>query len=228
METKIESLSLDTKKDNSYQFIFKIILIGDANSGKTSLINRYVTKSFSDKYICTIGVDFMTKAVKINNQTIKLQIWDTAGMEKYKQITTSYYRGAQAAIVCFDLTSQASFMSLQRWVDDYSRFYNPIFTKNIFIVGNKSDLTEDREVSQEQIERWVSTNNYRYLETSAKSGNNVENLFYELANVLYNCYKGNINTQINDAVKMRRSTLNSSERVQDIMLDNIQKKKKCC
>jgi small GTP-binding protein len=228
METKIENLSLDTNKENSYQFIFKIILIGDANCGKTSLINRFVTKSFNDKYICTIGVDFMTKAVKINNQTIKLQIWDTAGMEKYKQITTSYYRGAQAAIVCFDLTSNASFTSLQRWVDDYSKFYNPIFTKNIFIVGNKSDLVEDREVSREEIDRWVSTNNYRYYETSAKSGNNVELLFFELANVLFNCYKGNINNQINDSVRMKRSTLNSSERVQDIMLDNIQKKKKCC
>ncbi len=232
METKIENLSLESsnkhKENLNYQFIFKIILIGDANSGKTSLLNRYVTKCFNDKYICTIGVDFMTKAVQIDDQTMKLQIWDTAGMEKYKQITTSYYRGAQAAIVCFDLTNKSSFLSLQKWVDDYSKFYNPIFHKNIFIVGNKSDLLEERDVSREEIESWIRTNNYNYFETSARTGENVENLFLELASGLYKIYKTNINKQISDAVKMRRSTLNNSERVHDIMLNKMDKKKKCC
>lgn len=229
MDSRIENLSLDNKKDTpNYQFIFKIILIGDANSGKTSLINRYVTKCFNDKYICTIGVDFMTKALKIQNNTLKLQIWDTAGMEKYKQITTSYYRGAQAAIVCFDLTNKLSFSSLQRWVDDYSRYYNPIFQKNIFIVGNKSDLREERQVSESEIEKWTSINKYTYFETSAKTGENVENLFLELANTLFKCYQGNINSKIEESIKMRKSSLINSDKYQDIVLGQYQKKKKCC
>ena len=90
--------------DDSPQYIFKLILIGDSNTGKTSLINRYVHNTFDKKHMCTIGVDFMMKRLIVNNQPIKLQIWDTAGMERYKQITSSYYRGANGAVVVFDLS----------------------------------------------------------------------------------------------------------------------------
>ena len=108
-----ESTSLTENDENSYKFIFKIILIGASGTGKTSLINRYIYNNFHEKYLCTIGVDFMMKKVVLDDNTvIKLQIWDTAGMEKYKQITSTYYRGAQGAIVVFDLSSQTSFNSV--------------------------------------------------------------------------------------------------------------------
>lgn len=227
----IENLSLDSiKKDNDsfiYQYIFKIILIGDANIGKTSLINRYVTNCFNDKYICTIGVDFMMKSINYENQTIKLQLWDTAGMEKYKQITTSYYRGAQAAIVCFDLTNKASFQSITKWIDDFCQFYNPIFQKFIIIVGNKADLVTEREVSKEEIESFIQINNYQYFETSAKTGSNVEELFILLAKTLYTSYKNNMNSQIKNAVQTRKS-LSGIDKFQNLMIKEQKKKNSCC
>jgi small GTP-binding protein len=234
METKkstgntILNLESPNNEQFSYQYIFKIILIGDASTGKTSLINRYVTNMYHDKYICTIGVDFMMKSVTYEDQVIKLQIWDTAGMEKYKQITTSYYRGAQAAIVCFDLTSRASFESVQRWIDDFSQFYNPMFQKSLVIVGNKADLVSEREVTAEQIENFRKINNYAYYETSAKMGDNVEELFQSLAKGLYTAYKNNMDSQIKNAIQVRKSVLSSVDRFQNLMTKETIKKKCSC
>ena len=97
-----------------YNYIFKIIIIGDSNTGKTSILNRYVKRTFNEHYVCTMGVDFLMKTIILNNSLMKLQLWDTAGMEKFKHITHSYYRGAHAAIICFDLTSRVSFKSLNK------------------------------------------------------------------------------------------------------------------
>jgi small GTP-binding protein len=230
--SKIEEINTNEKKSKkdtiNYQYIFKIILIGDQNIGKTSLISRYVTNCFTDKYICTIGVDFMMKSISFENQTIKLQIWDTAGMEKYKQITTSYYKGTQAAIICFDLTNKNSFNSVRRWYSEFSNYYNPLFEKTVILVGNKSDLEDEREVIREEIENLCNLNNFVYYETSAKTGDNVECLFDEIAKRLYFSYKNHINGQIRDAVKIRKSSgLSGADKFQNLILMH-EKKKKCC
>lgn len=209
-----------------YSYIFKIILIGDSNCGKTSLINRYVKNLFSNNYICTIGVDFMMKNLMINSEMIKLQIWDTAGMEKYKQITTSYYRGAQAAIICFDLSSKNSFLSLEKWVEEYNKNSNSIFKKIIYIVGNKSDLPE-REVTQEEIDTFVKNNDFKYFECSAKCGDNIEDLFLELSKFLYSNYKNNKDEKIKNAIEIRRSTVNINEKYLDILQKEKNKQCKC-
>lgn len=226
---KIETVSLDTKTQEGncvYQYIFKIILIGDANIGKTSLINRYVNKVFNDKYICTIGVDFMMKSIIYEDQTIKLQIWDTAGMEKYKQITVSYYRGAQAAIVCFDLTNKTSFENVSRWIGEFTQNCNPMFQKIIILVGNKADLTDEREVKQEEIDTYTTLNNYTYYECSSKTGDNVEDLFYNLAKILYTSYKNNMNNQIKNAIQIKKS-LTGVDKFQNLILDKRKKKCSC-
>ena len=156
-----ESTSLTENDENSYKFIFKIILIGDSGTGKTSLINRYIYNNFHEKYLCTIGVDFMMKKVVLDDNTvIKLQIWDTAGMEKYKQITSTYYRGAQGAIVVFDLSSQTSFNSVSKWVNDFKQISNPNYHQTIYIVGNKNDLVDKREVTQEDIDNYCEMNTF--------------------------------------------------------------------
>jgi small GTP-binding protein len=172
-----------------YNFIFKIILIGDCDTGKTSLINRYVKRMFNEKYVCTIGVDFMMKSALIEENLIKLQIWDTAGMERYKHITLSYYRGAHAAIICFDLTNRLSFESLNRWMKEYSNYHKD--SNTFVIVGNKSDLAE-REVNKEEILKFVEIHNSIYFETSAKNGNNIDELFNHMAQLLYDKNKNNI------------------------------------
>lgn len=187
-----ESTSLTENDENSYKFIFKIILIGDSGTGKTSLINRYIYNNFHEKYLCTIGVDFMMKKVVLDDNTvIKLQIWDTAGMEKYKQITSTYYRGAQGAIVVFDLSSQTSFNSVSKWVNDFKQISNPNYHQTIYIVGNKNDLVDKREVTQEDIDNYCEMNNFAYLETSAKTGEGVEKMFMGFAKELVTKYESN-------------------------------------
>lgn len=187
-----ESTSLTENDENSYKFIFKIILIGDSGTGKTSLINRYIYNNFHEKYLCTIGVDFMMKRVVLDDNTvIKLQIWDTAGMEKYKQITSTYYRGAQGAIVVFDLSSQTSFNSVSKWVNDFKQISNPNYHQTIYIVGNKNDLLDKREVTQEDIDNYCEMNNFAYLETSAKTGEGVEKMFMGFAKELVTKYESN-------------------------------------
>jgi len=217
-ENITENIDLDSNNINKpYTFIFKIILIGDSNCGKTSLINRYVKKTFSENYICTIGVDFMMKNLMINSELIKLQIWDTAGMEKYKQITTSYYRGAQAALICFDLTSKQSFLNLEKWIGDYNRNSSFNGKKIIYIVGTKCDLINEIEVPKEEIDDFVKRNNYTYYECSSKSGNNIDLLFLELTKFLYSYFKNCKDEEIKSAISVRRSTVNMDEKYMNIL-----------
>lgn len=169
-------------------YIFKIILIGDSSTGKTSLIQRFVNKTFDDKYLNTIGVDFFMKTVSLNTHQIKLQIWDTAGTEKYRSISSSYYRGSHAAFIVFDVTNHQSFMNVQIWMESFSKSCNPEHKKNVFLIGNKTDLIEARVVKQDEAEEFAKSNNLAYWETSAKSGENVEEPFKYIAQYLFDNY----------------------------------------
>jgi GTPase SAR1 family protein len=149
-------------------------------------------------------------------------------MEKFKQITTSYYRGAQAAIICFDLTNRHSFDSVPKWVNDFSLNHNPIFERYIILIGNKADLIENREVSREEIENYVSVNKFLYFETSAKTGDNVDELFYTIGKNLYLSYKNNRNSQINNAIQIKRtaSSITYTDNFQNLLKEE-EKKKSC-
>ena len=175
---------LDEENEKKYDYIFKLILIGNSCVGKSSIIQRYIQKTFNDEYTCTIGVDFFMKTLDINDNLIKLQLWDTAGTEKFKSITTGYYRGANAAFVVFDLTSRISFDSVSEWIQNYYNYSNPNSEKNVVLIGNKSDLKENREISDEEINKFAINNNIKYFETSAKNGNNIEECFYYIAEKL--------------------------------------------
>ena len=223
-----QSMQNPTKDQNSgsllYQYIFKIILIGDCNIGKTSLINRYIHNSFQSEYLCTIGVDFMMKTIDIDGKQIKLQIWDTAGMERYKQVTTSYYRGAQAAIVVFDLTNKASFLNIPKWVSGFYEYANPLFQKQLVIVGNKSDLVDQRQVSKEEIETFAKINCFEYIECSAKSGDNIEMIFKNIGAKLYDNYKSSDNSKKEQG---KKTILNSNmSSFEDLLKKD--KKNNCC
>ena len=209
----------------NYQYIFKVILIGDSNTGKTSLINRFVNKTFDEKYLCTIGVDFFMKTIEVDEQTIKLQIWDTAGMEKYKSISSSYYRGSHAAFVIFDLTNKNTFDSITKWIEAYHKSNNPQFQKNVVLIGNKSDLVDNREITRAEAENFAKMKKMVYWETSAKEGNNVEEVFTYIGQLLFETYKDE-NALVGNSLFMNKDNTQSDSKFTNIL--HITDRKKCC
>jgi len=211
-------------KPSNYQYIFKLILIGDSGVGKSCILQRYMKHSFEESYKCTIGVDFLMKSIVINGQTVKLQLWDTAGQEKYKSMVSSYYRGANVALIVFDITNHKSFDNLPLWIENF--YKNGPEQKNIILIGNKNDLVNQRQVTQEEAEAFSETNNMMYFETSAKDGNNIDYVFNYAAERLLEFYGGN-----NQAILKRQMTPNNeiqSSNFKEIRIEESPKKKGCC
>ena len=211
----------NNKNSSEYEFIFKLILIGNSGVGKSSIIQRYMKQTFENSYKCTIGVDFLMKTLEIKNKVVKLQLWDTAGQEKYKSMVSSYYRGANVALVVFDLTDHSSFDSLPIWIENY--YKNGPEQKNIILIGNKKDMVEERKVTQEEAELFSETNNMIYFETSAKEGDNIEYVFNYTAEKLLDFYGGNENEtkrQIDSTDDLQ------SQNFKEIRIE--EHKKKCC
>lgn len=175
----------DASKKTNNVYLFKIILIGDSSTGKTSLIQRFVNNTFEEKHLNTIGVDFFMKTCNIENYQIKLQIWDTAGTEKYKSISSSYYRGSHAAFILFDLTSRQTFDDVNKWLEAFRKTCNPQNKNNVILIGNKNDLKEQRQIEQDDAEAYARANDMIYWETSAKSGENVEDVFGFVTKLLF-------------------------------------------
>lgn len=157
----------------SFDYLFKVVLLGDGGVGKTSIGNRYCYGKFSEDYLMTIGVNFFTKVVQYDNKSIKLQIWDIAGQKRFKEIRSIYYNGARAGILVFDITNRESFDGLDNWVWE---FQEKVWNVPLVLVGNKVDL-EDRVVEVEEARNYANQLNALYLEVSAKSGVNIEQLF---------------------------------------------------
>ena len=209
-------------KPQNYQYIFKLILIGNSGVGKSCILQRYMKHTFEEKYKCTIGVDFLMKSLTINGKTVKLQLWDTAGQEKYKSMVSSYYRGANVALIVFDITSHASFDALPIWIENF--YKNGPEQKNIILIGNKKDLEESRQVTQEEAQTFSEMNNMMYFETSAKEGDNIDYVFNYAAEKLLEFYSGN-----NEAILKRQITPNNEKQInnfQDVRIE--EHKKKCC
>lgn len=171
-----KSNSTDDKKVNLY----KVILVGDASVGKTSLLQRFINNKFKFEYNCTIGVDYNVKSLKLNDETtVDLQLWDTCGQERFRTITRQYYRDSNGCIIIFDLSKQESFKNLELWTEDVRNFGSSDI--QILLVGNKSDLVDMREVSPEEIEKYCSLYNFNYVEISAMNGSNVRACFEQIA-----------------------------------------------
>ena len=211
------------RKTSNYQYIFKLILIGNSGVGKSCILQRYMKHTFEEKYKCTIGVDFLMKSVVINGQTVKLQLWDTAGQEKYKSMVTSYYRGANVALIVFDITSHTSFEALPIWIENY--YKNGPESKNIILIGNKKDLEENRQVTQEEAETFSKNNNMIYFETSAKEGDNIDYVFNYAAEKLLEFYSKNADNNIKKQVNPVDDPHNDS--FKDVRIEKTNKKK-CC
>lgn len=158
-----------------YDYLFKILLIGNSGVGKSSLLLRFADDTFTDNFMPTIGVDFKIRTLEVDGKTIKLQIWDTAGQERFKTITSSYYKGAHGIIVVYDVTDKESFKNIDTWMNEVEKHASDNVSR--ILVGNKSDLTDSRQVSTDEGKELSDQYNIRFMETSAKESANVEEAF---------------------------------------------------
>jgi len=161
---------------------FKLVFLGEQSVGKTSLITRFMYDSFDNTYQATIGIDFLSKTMYLEDRTVRLQLWDTAGQERFRSLIPSYIRDSTVAVVVYDITNANSFHQTSKWIDDVrtERGTDVI----IMLVGNKTDLSEKRQVSTEEGERKAKELNVMFIETSAKAGYNVKQLFRRVAAAL--------------------------------------------
>eukprot|EP00960_Hanusia_phi_P041574 755060-Hanusia_phi.AAC.6 len=164
-----------------YDYLFKLLLIGDSGVGKSCLLLRFADDTYTESYISTIGVDFFQKirTLELDGKTIKLQIWDTAGQERFRTITSSYYRGAHGIIVVYDVTDQESFNNVKQWMNEIDRYANDKVNK--MLVGNKCDLTAKKVVDYNTAKEFADQLGIPFLETSAKDSTNVEQAFITMA-----------------------------------------------
>ncbi|CAO2829898.1 ras-related protein RABD1-like [Amaranthus tricolor] len=198
---------------NEYDYLFKLLLIGDSSVGKSCLLLRFADDSYVDSYISTIGVDFKIRTVELEEKTIKLQIWDTAGQERFRTITSSYYRGAHGIIIVYDVTEMESFNNVKQWLNEIDRYANESVCK--LLVGNKCDLVENKVVDTQMGQALADELGIPFLETSAKDAINVEQAFLTMA--------GEIKKKVGNQPTAKKSTGSVPIRGQP-----IQQKSSCC
>ncbi|CAN6347360.1 unnamed protein product, partial [Urochloa humidicola] len=169
--------------DHEYSYLFKMVLIGDSGVGKSNILSRFTRNHFSLDSKSTIGVEFATKSLQMEGKTIKAQIWDTAGQERYRAITSAYYRGAVGALLVYDITKRQSFDNVHRWLRELRDHADSSIV--IMMVGNKSDLTHLRAVSDDEGKALAEKEGLFFLETSAMEAVNVEEAFQTIISEVY-------------------------------------------
>uniref|UniRef100_A0A0K0E4U5 Ras-related protein Rab-3 n=1 Tax=Strongyloides stercoralis TaxID=6248 RepID=A0A0K0E4U5_STRER len=170
--------------DNSFDYMFKLLIIGNSSVGKTSFLFRYCDDSFTSAFVSTVGIDFKVKQVVRGDKKVKLQIWDTAGQERYRTITTAYYRGAMGFILMYDITNEESFNSVQDWCTQIKTYSWE--NAQVVLVGNKCDMEMERVVSTERGRQLADQLGLEFFETSAKTSQNVKNVFDKLVEIICN------------------------------------------
>nr|CAI5829019.1 unnamed protein product [Callosobruchus analis] len=184
MSTRNPTTLMTISTEETFDFLFKIVLIGDCGTGKTCVVQRFKNGTFIERHGNTIGVDFSMKTVIVDGKKVKLQIWDTAGQERFRTITQSYYRSANGVIIVYDITKRSSFLSVTRWIEEVRRYSgNSVL---IALVGNKADLETLREVEFDEAEAMCQylPEVLFFLESSAKTNSNIEEAFMYLATEL--------------------------------------------
>ena len=206
------------EKDN-YDFLFKMILIGDSSVGKSNILLKYLKNEFDQSSKATVGVEFGTKTVEMNDKKIKIQIWDTAGQERYRSITSAYYKGAKGAFVVYDITRRNTFDNIDKWISDLKT--NGDNNISIMLIGNKSDLNDKREVETNEGIKKSEETKIAFMETSALSGENIIKAFNELIEQIYqnNC----LNVEEDIDIEIDKGVNLSEEKK-----ENNDTKKTCC
>ncbi|MBA0752241.1 hypothetical protein Gogos_001095 [Gossypium gossypioides] len=166
------------RADDDYDYLFKVVLIGDSGVGKSNLLSRFTRNEFSLESKSTIGVEFATRSIRVDDKVVKAQIWDTAGQERYRAITSAYYRGAVGALLVYDVTRHVTFENVERWLKELRGHTDSNIV--IMLVGNKADLRHLRAVSTDDAKAFAERENTFFMETSALESMNVENAFTEV------------------------------------------------
>ncbi|KAL4889946.1 ras family-domain-containing protein [Aspergillus ambiguus] len=169
--------------NDEYDFLFKVVLIGDSGVGKSNLLSRFTRNEFNLDSKSTIGVEFATRSIQVDSKTIKAQIWDTAGQERYRAITSAYYRGAVGALLVYDISKHQTYDNVNRWLKELRDHADSNIV--IMLVGNKSDLRHLRAVPTEEAKQFASENNLSFIETSALDASNVELAFQNILTEIY-------------------------------------------
>ncbi len=163
---------------DDYDYLFKCIVVGDGGCGKTAIVVRFSKGFFKEKYKLTIGVEFAVKNLELNHNIIKLQIWDTGGQDRFQYVRPLYYKGAMGCIILFDLTNKTSYEHIPKWIEEVENEAGKI---PMLLVGNKSDLKDSRQISREDAEKLATDLGIKYIESSAKTGEGVKDIFAAIA-----------------------------------------------
>ncbi|KAL5013215.1 hypothetical protein ScPMuIL_007485 [Solemya velum] len=191
--------------DDVFDYLFKIVLIGDAGVGKTCVVQRFKSGTYVEKHGSTIGVDFTMKTLQIDGKLVKLQIWDTAGQERFRTITQSYYRSANGVVIAYDLTKRASFDNIPRWLDDVKRYAGSNLVQ--LLIGNKRDMESLREVNITEAKTLAQHYNMLdSIETSAKDNTNIDEVFFKMAKDLKRRYGGDVTLDNSSSDNIRLSS----------------------
>ncbi|TFY66480.1 hypothetical protein EVG20_g4615 [Dentipellis fragilis] len=168
---------------SNFDYLFKVVLIGDSGVGKSNLLSRFTRNEFNLETKSTIGVEFATRTISVDGKTLKAQIWDTAGQERYRAITAAYYRGAVGALLVYDIAKHATYVNVTRWLKELRDHADSNIV--IMLVGNKSDLKHLRAVPTEEAKAFATENGLSFIETSALDASNVESAFQTILTDIY-------------------------------------------
>ncbi|GLJ38853.1 hypothetical protein SUGI_0791860 [Cryptomeria japonica] len=171
------------RSEDDYDYLFKGVLIGDSGVGKSNLLSRFTRNEFNLDSKSTIGVEFATRSVQVDDKLIKAQIWDTAGQERYRAITSAYYRGAVGALLVYDITRHATFDNVERWLKELREHSDSNIV--VMLVGNKSDLRHLRAVTTDEGQELAEREGLYFMETSALESTNVETAFKQVLTQIY-------------------------------------------
>jgi len=212
-------------EDDEYDFLFKVVLVGDSGVGKSNILSRFTRNEFNLQSKATIGVEFATRSISVDGKTLKAQIWDTAGQERYRAITSAYYRGAVGALLVYDITKGESFANLERWLKELRDHADDRIV--ILIVGNKSDLRHLREISEEEGKLFAEKSGVATVETSALDATNIDTAFQLLLTKIYEGMKERQMESAN-AAETSKPGEGTSVTLAPSAPQKPQKKKDCC
>ena len=203
--------------EEDYDFIFKVLLLGNSDVGESSLLLRFVDSVWNESFVPTIGVDFKVKTIEIGDKKVKMQIWDTAGQERFRNVVSTYFRGSNGILLIYDITSRDSFKNLESWLIEIEKHASDNVLK--ILIGNKNDLENDRVISVEEGQNFANRNGMQFIETSAKMDTNVSEAFQTLGKLML---EFNSNKKPLEPKKSENKTLTASSG------KDLNAKKKCC